>query len=134
MTVNKKYEVLEIEEYARSLGFTDMKRIGYDGLDRVLGKLCGDGYYTLELRYTDRDDAIYDYGINAWLNWRGVHGSPMSEALVSLYDSGYDYTAGGTRVFRAMLRTLDMVDGKFKKANSRIYLDNWYNAAVLEAL
>lgn len=132
MTVNKKYEVLEIEEYARSLGFTDMKRIGYDGLDCVLGKLCGDGYYTLELKYTDRDD-MFEYGINAWLNWQVVHG-PRSETLVSLYDSGYDYTAGGTRVFRAMLRTLDMVDGKFRKDNSRIYLDNWYNAAVLEAL
>ena len=133
MLVNKKHEVQEIEEYARSLGFTDMKRVGYDGLDGRLMKSGIDGHYILEVNYIDRE-GIYEYGINVWLNWIGNNSWPAANALVSLYDSGYDYTAGGTKVFRTMLRTLDMVDGKFMEANSRIYLDNWYNAAVLEAL
>ena len=132
MPRDRKYEIMEIESFARSVGFADLPRLGYDGLSGVLIKPGDGGNFLLELNDTLRN-GVYEYDINAWLTWSDDDTMP-SWTLLSLYDSQFDYVAGDTAVFIEMLRTLDMIDGCIGKTDSARYIENWYNNAAVEAL
>lgn len=131
----KRYEVMEVETYARSLGFsdiqTDKNQPKNPGVSDILIKLGTNGLYVLEMNDGSTDGI---FGINAWLSWQDNLKLNIADTLVSMYNSAYNYTNVGLKVFKEMLRTLDIIDGKCGYYGSEIYLNNWYNNTVLETL
>ena len=133
-----KYEIMEIEDYARSLGFFDMPgfKSKLESLSGKLLKLTKDGFFILEL-CDGTCGGIY--GINAWLSWEnqlpiGSRDGIKSQLLVSAFSSAYNICNVGVKTFREMLRTLDMIEGRCCKIDSEYYINNWYHAALMEAL
>lgn len=132
-----KYEIMEIEDYARSLGFFDIPgfKSKLESLSGKLIKVAKDGFFILEL-----SDGTYGiYGINAWLSWEnqfpsGSRDAVKGQLLVSAFSSAYNICDVGIKTFREMLRTLDMIEGKCGNYGSEYYINNWYHAALMEAL
>ena len=132
-----KYEIMEIEDYARSLGFFDVPgfKSKLESLSAKLIKVAKDGFFILEL-----SDGTYGiYGINAWLSWEnkfptGSRDEVKGQLLVSAFSSAYNICDVGVKTFREMLRTLDMIEGRCCKYDSEYYINNWYHAALMEAL
>ena len=56
------------------------------------------------------------------------------QLLVSAFNSSFNLYNVGVKTFKEMLRTLDMIDGKCGNFDSEYYINNWYHAALLEAL
>ena len=133
-----KYEIMEIEDYARSLGFSDVpgfkSKLG--SLSCKLIKTTTDGFFILEL-CDGTCGGIY--GINAWLSWEdkfpsGNRGTVKGQLLVSAFSSAYNICDVGVKTFKEMLRTLDMIEGKCGNYGSEYYINNWYHAALMESL
>lgn len=131
----KRYEVMEVESYARGLGFSGTQTVKNRPKDPwvsdILIKLGTNGLYVLEM-YDGSSDGIS--GINAWLSWQDYLKLNIEAKLASMYNSKYNYTNVGMNAFKEMLRTLDMIDGKLGYYGLEIYLNNWYNNATLESL
>ena len=133
-----KYEIMEIEDYARSLGFSDMPgfKSKLESLSAKLIKLTKDGFFILEL-CDGTCGGIY--GINAWLSWEnkfpvGYRDAVKGQLLVSAFSSAYNICDVGVKTFREMLRILDMIEGKCGNYDSEYYINNWYHAALMEVL
>lgn len=133
-----KYEIMEIEDFARSLGFSDVPgfKSKLESLSAKLIKVTVDGFFILEL-CDGTCDGIY--GINAWLSWEnkfpvGNRDTVKGQLLVSAFNSSFNLYNVGVKTFKEMLRTLDMIDGKCGNFDSEYYINNWYHAALLEAL
>lgn len=133
-----KYEIMEIEDFARSLGFSDIPGIK-PKLESITGKLIKttkDGFFILELN-DGTGDGIY--GINAWLSWEnkfptGNLDTVKGQLLVSAFSSAFNICDVGVKTFKEMLRTLDMIEGRCGNYDSEYYINNWYHAALMEAL
>ena len=133
-----KYEIMEIEDYARSLGFSDVPgfKSKLESLIAKLIKTTKDGFFILEL-CDGTCGGIY--GINAWLSWEdkfpsGNRGTVKGQLLVSAFSSAYNICDVGVKTFKEMLRTLDMIEGKCGNYGSEYYINNWYHAALMETL
>lgn len=133
-----KYEIMEIENYARSLGFSDIPgfKSKLESLSGKLIKVTVDGFFILEL-CDGTCGGIY--GINAWLSWEnkfpvGTQETVKGQTLVSVFNSGYNLCNVGVKAFKEMLRSLDMIEGRCYKIDSEYYINNWYHAALMEAL
>lgn len=133
-----KHEIMEIEDYARSLGFFDIPGIKprLECLTGKLIKIAKDGFFILEL-CDGTCGGIY--GNNAWLSWEnkfpvGNRDTVKGQLLVSAFNSSFNLYNVGVKTFKEMLRTLDMIDGKCGNFDSEYYINNWYHAALLEAL
>jgi hypothetical protein len=133
-----KYEIMEIEDYARSLGFSDIPgfKSKLESLSAKLIKVARGGFYILEL-CDGTCGGIY--GINAWLSWEdkfpsGNRDSVKGQLLVSAFNSAYNLCNVGVKTFKEMLRTLDMIEGKCCKFDSEYYINNWYLSALMESL
>lgn len=133
-----KYEIMEIEDYARSLGFSDIPgfKSKLESLSAKLIKVAKDGFYILEL-CDGTCGGIY--GINAWLSWEdkfpaGNRDTVKGQLLVSAFNSAYNLCNVGVKTFKEMLRTLDMIEGRCCKFDSEYYINNWYHSALMEAL
>lgn len=133
-----KYEIMEIEDYARSLGFSDVPgfKSKLESLSVKLIKVTVDGFFILEL-CDGTCGGIY--GINAWLSWKnkfpvGYRDTVKGQLLVSAFTSVYNICDVGIKTFKEMLRTLDMIEGKCGNYDSEYYINNWYHAALMEAL
>ena len=136
-----KYEIMEIEDYARSLGFSDVPgfKSKLESLTAKLIKTTKDGFFILEL-CDGTCGGIY--GINAWLSWENKFPPGIStqdsvvkgQLLVSAFSSAYNICDVGVKTFKEMLRTLDMIEGKCYNPNSEYYINNWYHAALMETL
>lgn len=133
-----KYEIMEIEDYARSLGFSDVPgfKSKLESLTAKLIKTTKDGFFILEL-CDGTCGGIY--GINAWLSWEdkfpsGNRGTVKGQLLVSAFSSAYNICDVGVKTFKEMLRTLDMIEGKCGNYGSEYYINNWYHAALMETL
>lgn len=133
-----KYEIMEIEDYARSLGFFDIPGIKpkLESLSSKLIKVAKDGFFILELCDGTCGNI---YGTNAWLSWENKfpdnnRSSMKGQLLVSAFNSGFNFRNVGIKTFKEMLRTLDMIDGKCGNYGSEYYINNWYHAALVEAL
>ena len=133
-----KYEIMEIEDYARSLGFSDVPgfKSKLESLSCKLIKTTTDGFFILEL-CDGTCGGIY--GINAWLSWEdkfpsGNRGTVKGQLLVSAFSSAYNICDVGVKTFKEMLRTLDMIEGKCGNYGSEYYINNWYHAALMETL
>lgn len=137
-----KYEIMEIEDYARSLGFSDVPgfKSKLEILSAKLIKVTKDGFFLLEL-CDGTCGGIY--GINAWLSWENKFPQPgistqdsvvKGQQLVSAFNSAYNICNVGIKTFKEMLRTLDMIDGRCGKVDSEYYINNWYHAALMEIL
>jgi hypothetical protein len=136
-----KYEIMEIEDCARSLGFSDVPgfKSKLESLTGKLIKVTKDGFFILELC-----DGTYDeiYGINAWLSWENKFPPGIStkdsvvkgQLLVSAFSSAYNLCNVGVKTFKEMLRTLDMIEDKCGNYDSEYYINNWYHAALMETL
>lgn len=131
-----KYEIMEIEDYTRSLGFSDIPgfKSKLESLSGKLIKVAKDGFFILEL-----SDGTCGgiYGINAWLSWEfptGNRDTIKGQLLVSAFSSAYNICNVGVKIFKEMLRTLDMIDGKCGNFDSEYYINNWYHAALMETL
>lgn len=133
-----KYEIMEIEDYARSLGFSDVPgfKSKLESLSGKLIKTTKDGFFILEL-CDGTCGGIY--GINAWLSWEnrfpvGSRDMVKGQLLVSAFNSAYNICNVGVKTFKEMLRTLDMIEGKCGNYDSEYYINNWYHAALMETL
>lgn len=133
-----KYEIMEIEDYARSLGFSDVPgfKSKLESLTAKLIKTTKDGFFILEL-CDGTCGGIYV--INAWLSWEdkfpsGNRGTVKGQLLVSAFSSAYNICDVGVKTFKEMLRTLDMIEGKCGNYGSEYYINNWYHAALMETL
>lgn len=131
-----KYEIMEIEDYARSLGFSDVPgfKSKLESLSAKLIKVTVDGFFILEL-CDGTCGGIY--GINAWLSWENPDNNRSSlkgQLLVSAFNSGFNFRNVGVKTFKEMLHTLDMIEGKCGNYDSEYYINNWYHAALVEAL
>lgn len=133
-----KYEIMEIEDYARGLGFSDVPgfKSKLESLTAKLIKTTKDGFFILEL-CDGTCGGIY--GINAWLSWEdkfpsGNRGTVKGQLLVSAFSSAYNICDVGVKTFKEMLRTLDMIEGKCGNYGSEYYINNWYHAALMETL
>ena len=133
-----KYEIMELEDCARSLGFSDVPgfKSKLESLSAKLIKVTEDGFFILEL-CDGTCGGIY--GINAWLSWEnkfpsGNRNMVKGQLLVSAFNSAYNICNVGVKAFKEMLRTLDMIEGKCGNFGSEYYINNWYHAALLEAL
>ena len=133
-----KYEIMEIEDFARSLGFSDVPgfKSKLESLTAKLIKTTKDGFFILEL-CDGTCGGIY--GINAWLSWEdkfpsGNRGTVKGQLLVSAFSSAYNICDVGVKTFKEMLRTLDMIEGKCGNYGSEYYINNWYHAALMETL
>ena len=132
------YEIMEIEDFARSLGFSDVPgfKSKLESLTAKLIKTTKDGFFLLEL-CDGTCGGIY--GINAWLSWEnkfpaGNRDAVIGQLLVSAFNSAYNICNVGIKTFKEMLRTLDMIDGRCGKVDSEYYINNWYHAALMESL
>ena len=133
-----KYEIMEIEDCARSLGFFDIPGIKpkLESLTSKLIKVAKDGFFILELCDGTCDDI---YGTNAWLSWEnkfptGNRDTVKGQLLVSAFSSGFNLYNVGIKTFKEMLQTLDMIEGKCGNYGSEYYINNWYHAALMESL
>lgn len=133
-----KYEIMELEDCARSLGFSDVPgfKSKLESLSAKLIKVTEDGFFILEL-CDGTCGGIY--GINAWLSWEnkfpsGNRDMVKGQLLVSAFNSAYNIYNVGVKTFKEMLRTLDMIEGKCGNFDSEYYINNWYHAALLESL
>lgn len=133
-----KYEIVEIEDCARSLGFFDIPGIKpkLESLSGKLIKVAKDGFFILELCDGTCDNI---YGTNAWLSWENkfpdnIRSSLKGQLLVSAFNSGFNFRNVGIKTFKEMLRSLDMIDGKCGNYGSEYYINNWYHAALMESL
>lgn len=136
-----KYEIIEIEDYARSLGFSDVPgfKSKLEILSAKLIKVTKDGFFILEL-CDGTCGGIY--GINAWLSWENKFPPGIStqdsvvkgQLLVSAFSSAFNICDVGVKTFKEMLRTLDMIEGKCGNYDSEYYINNWYHAALMETL
>ena len=136
-----KYDIMEIEDYARSLGFFDVPgfKSKLESLSSKLIKTTKDGFFILEL-CDGTCDGIY--GINAWLSWENQFPPGVStqdsvvkgQLLVSAFSSAYNICDVGVKTFKEMLRTLDMIEDKCGNFDSEYYINNWYHAAMMETL
>lgn len=155
-----KYEIMEIEDYARSLGFSDIPgfKSKLESLTGKLIKVTKDGFFILELCDGTCGGM---YGINAWLTWEskfpnggtydeiygvkawqpsknklptGNQNMVKGQLLVSVFNSAYDLCNVGVKTFKEMLRTLDMIEGKCGNFDSEYYINNWYHAALVETI
>jgi len=133
-----KYEIMEIEDFARSLGFSDVPgfKSKLESLSCKLIKTTTDGFFILEL-CDGTCGGIY--GINAWLSWEnkfpvGNRDTVKGQLLVSAFSSAYNICDVGVKTFKEMLRTLDMIEGKCGNYDSEYYINNWYHAALMETL
>lgn len=133
-----KYEIMEIEDYARNLGFSDIPgfKSKLESLSCKLIKVAKDGFFILEL-CDGTCGGIY--GINAWLSWEdkfpsGNRGTVKGQLLVSAFSSAYNICNVGVKTFKEMLRTLDMIEGRCGNYGSEYYINNWYHAALMESL
>ena len=133
-----KYEIMEIEDFARSLGFSDVPgfKSKLESLSAKLIKVTEDGFFILEL-CDGTCGGIY--GINAWLSWEnkfpnGNRDMVKGQLLVSAFNSAYNICNVGVKTFKEMLRTLDMIEGKCGNYGSEYYINNWYHAALMETL
>lgn len=133
-----KYEIMEIEDYARSLGFSDVPgfKSKLESISCKLIKTTKDGFFILEL-CDGTCGGIY--GINAWLSWEnkfpvGNRDTVKGQLLVSAFSSAYNICDVGVKTFKEMLRSLDMIEGRCGKFDSEYYIDNWYHAALMETL
>lgn len=132
---------MEIEDYARSLGFSDVSgfKSKLESLSAKLIKVTEDGFFILEL-CDGTCGGIY--GINAWLSWENKFPPGIStqdsvvkgQLLVSAFSSAYNICDVGIKTFKEMLRTLDMIEGKCGNYDSEYYINNWYHAALMEIL
>lgn len=130
----KSSEIRSIIDYIDNLGFEPDPNYNNDYGIRLLKK-CKDGIFVLDCcsEYTGA------YGINAWLSWSDDHQPSQTHCththtIVSVYKSAYEIINVGLDVFKEMLRTLDMIDGKCHRPDFNMYRDNWYNAAMLNVL
>lgn len=133
-----KYEIMELEDCARSLGFSDVPgfKSKLESLSAKLIKVTEDGFFILEL-CDGTCGGIY--GINAWLSWEnkfpsGNRDMVKGQLLVSAFNSAYNICNVGVKTFKEMLRTLDMIEGKCGNYDSEYYINNWHHAALLETL
>lgn len=136
-----KYEIIEIEDYARSFGFSDVPgfKSKLESLSAKLIKVTKDGFFILEL-CDGTCGGIYS--INAWLSWENKFPPGIStqdsvvkgQLLVSAFSSAYNICDVGVKTFKEMLRTLDMIEGKCGNYDSEYYINNWYHAALMETL
>lgn len=133
-----KYEIMEIEDCARSLGFSDIPgfKSKLESLSGKLIKITKDGFFILEL-CDGTCGGIY--GINAWLSWEnkfpaGNRNMVKGQLLVSAFSSAYNICDVGVKTFKEMLCTLDMIEGKCGNYDSEYYINNWYHAALMETL
>lgn len=133
-----KYEIMEIEDFARSLGFSDVPgfKSKLESLSCKLIKTTTDGFFILEL-CDGTCGGIY--GINAWLSWEnkfpvGNRDTVKGQLLVSAFSSAYNLCNVGVKTFKEMLRTLDMIEGRCGNYDSEYYINNWYHAALMETL
>jgi hypothetical protein len=133
-----KYEIMEIEDFARSLGFSDVPgfKSKLESLSAKLIKVTEDGFFILEL-CDGTCGGIY--GINAWLSWEnkfptGNRDTVKGQLLVSAFSSAYNLCNVGVKTFKEMLRTLNMIEGKCGNYDSEYYINNWYHAALMETL
>lgn len=133
-----KYEIMEIEDYARSLGFSDVPgfKSKLESLSCKLIKTTTDGFFILEL-CDGTCGGIY--GINAWLSWEnkfptGNLDTVKGQLLVSAFSSAFNICDVGVKTFKEMLRTLDMIEGRCGNYDSEYYINNWYHAALMETL
>ena len=114
-----------IREFALGIGF--VKTYSGDKLHMKSG--TGDWIYELELE--TNEDSLY--GINAWLSV--TDNTFFTYCLMSLYGSSYRFIAGDVNRFLYLLETLRNIPvSKFSDKSIELYLENWYNAAVLEEL
>lgn len=134
----KSFEIQSIIDYVDNLGFKLDPNYNNDYGIRLLKK-CKDGIFKLDCCREFKGA----YGINAWLSWsddlslipyRQPFQTHHTHTIVSVYNSAYEIINVGLDVFKEMLRTLDMIDGKCHRRDFNMYRDNWYNAAMLNAL
>ena len=124
----KSFEIQSIIDYVDNLGFELDPNYNNDYGIRLLKK-CKDGIFELDCCREFRGA----YGINAWLSWSSEQ-THLTHTIVSVYNSAYEIINVGLDVFKEMLRTLDMIDGKCHRRDFNMYRDNWYNAAMLNIL
>ena len=124
----KSFEIQSIIDYVDNLGFELDPNYNNDYGIRLLKK-CKDGIFELDCCRELRGA----YGINAWLSWSSEQ-THLTHTIVSVYNSAYEIINVGLDIFKEMLRTLDMIDGKCHRPDFNMYRDNWYNAAMLNVL
>ena len=122
----KSFEIQSVIDYVGNLGFEPDPNYNNDYGIRLLKK-CKDGIFELDCCREYKGA----YGINAWLSWSDDF---CAHTIVSVYNSAYEIINVGLDVFKEMLRTLDMIDGKCHRLDFDMYRDNWYNAAMLNVL
>jgi len=133
----KSFEIQSIIDYVDTLGFKVDPNYNNDYGIRLLKK-CKDGIFELDCCREYKGA----YGINAWLSWTddisvepcAKYQTHRTHTIVSVYNSAYEIINVGLNVFKEMLRTLDMIDGKCHRPDFNMYRDNWYNAAMLNVL
>lgn len=118
-----------IREFALGMGFvkTYSTEQYIDKLHMESG--TGNWIYVLEIESTGNSS----YGFNVWLSV--TDNTFFTYSLMSLYRSSYRYIANDVNRFLYLLKTLRSIPvSKFRDESIGLYLENWYNAAVLEEL
>lgn len=121
--------VERIRKFALGIGYRKIYS-EEDFIDKLYMETgIGTWIYELEIESTGNSS----YGINAWLTV--TDGTFFTYNLISLYRSAFRFVVNDPDRFMHLLSTLpDIQVSKFYDEQIELYLENWYNASIIETL